>query len=194
MSNLLSYRAFIMAMEQVERRLRKVTAALDAAGIRYAVIGGNAVALWVAKVDPAATRTTKDADLLVDRNDLERIGEVMRELGFEEQDLRAPVLFIDPQEPSRRSGIHLVWAEQKVRPSYAHPAPSLSEAIRDPEGFWVLDLAALLRMKLTSMRDVDKVHVADLLRVGIVDKTAREKLPADLRERLEAVERDLEDE
>ncbi|MBP1595587.1 MAG: hypothetical protein H6Q05_964 [Acidobacteria bacterium] len=38
-----------MAMEQVGRRLRKVTAALDTASIRHAVIGRNAVALWVAE-------------------------------------------------------------------------------------------------------------------------------------------------
>ena len=194
MSGVLSYRAFVMAMEQVERRLRKVTAALDAAGIRYAVIGGNAVALWVAKADPAATRTTKDVDLLVEREDLDRISEVMRGLGFSIRDLRPLVLFVDPQEPSRRSGGHLVWAGQKVRPSYAHPAPSLSDAVRDAEGFWVLNLPALLRMKLTSMRDVDKVHVADLLRVGMVDQGARDALPADLREQLEKIERTVEDE
>src|SRR2546429_8802086 len=123
MSGALSYRAFVMAMEQVERRLRKVTAALDAAGIRYAVIGGNAVALWVAKADPAATRTTKDVDLLVNRGDLDRITEVMQSLGFAVQDLRPLVLFVDPEEPSLRAGVHLVWAGQKVRPSYAHPTP-----------------------------------------------------------------------
>jgi hypothetical protein len=191
--SVLSYKAFVMAMERVERRLRKVTAALDAAGIRYAVIGGNAVALWVAKGDPAATRTTKDVDLLVERDDLDRITEAMRGLGFEVEDLRPPVLFIDPQEPSRRLGVHLVWAGQKVRPSYAHPTPTLNEAVRDAEGFWVLDLAALLRMKLTSLRDVDKVHVADLLRVGMVDQKTRDGLPADLRERLEQIERSLEE-
>jgi hypothetical protein len=182
-----------MAMERVEQRLRKVTAALDAAGIRYAVVGGNAVAVWVAKADPAATRTTKDVDLLVNRTDLDRITEVMRALGFEVQDLRRLVLFVDPQEPSRRSGVHLVWAGQKVRPSYAHPAPAVAEAVRDPEGFWVLDLPALLRMKLTSLRDVDKVHVADLLRVGMVTPPIRDALPPDLRERLGAVEESLEE-
>ncbi|MEW6253116.1 MAG: hypothetical protein AB1716_20960 [Planctomycetota bacterium] len=60
-----SYSAFVMAMERVEQRLRTVTAALDAARIPYAVIGGNAVATWVAQVDPAATRTTKAVDLLI---------------------------------------------------------------------------------------------------------------------------------
>ena len=32
---LLGYHSFVMAMERVERRLREVTAALDAAGIPY---------------------------------------------------------------------------------------------------------------------------------------------------------------
>src|SRR3954467_11480417 len=118
MSGTLSYKAFVMAMERIERRLRQVTAALDAAGIRYAVVGGNAVALWVAKADPAATRTTKDVDLLVERTDIGRIDEVMGKLGFEKNDLRRLVLFVDPEEPSRKAGIHLVWAGQKVRPSY----------------------------------------------------------------------------
>lgn len=76
-----------MAVERVEQRLRKVTAALDAAGIRYAVIGGNAVAVWVAKADPSATRTTKNVDLLVDREDLDRITEVFTGVGADEADV-----------------------------------------------------------------------------------------------------------
>ncbi len=36
----------------------------------YALVGGQAVALWVATIDPAAVRTTKDVDLLLDRFDL----------------------------------------------------------------------------------------------------------------------------
>jgi hypothetical protein len=194
MSGALSYRAFAMAMELVERRLRKVTAALDAASIRYAVIGGNAVALWVAKADPSATRTTKDVDLLVERSDLDRISQVMHELGFEKQELRRLVLFVDPEAPSRRSGVHLVWAGEKVLPSYTHAAPTLTATVRDPEGFWVLDLPALVGMKLTSLRDIDKVHIADLLRVDMVSPRLRRSLPPDLRRRLEDIEATLEDE
>lgn len=174
--------------------MRKVTAALDAAGIRYAVIGGNAVALWIAKADPSATRTTKDVDLLVERSDLDRINRVMCALGFERQELRRLVLFVDPEAPSRRSGVHLVWAGEKVLSSYAHAAPALTERVRDPEGFWVLDLPALVRMKLTSLRDIDKVHIADLLRVGMLTQRMRASLPPDLRRRLEDIESTLEDE
>lgn len=188
-----SFTAYVMAMERVEQRLRKVTAALNDAGVRYAVVGGNAVATWVAKADPAATRTTVDVDLLVERKELDRVTEVISALGFERQDLRRLVVFIDPQEPSRRSGVHLVWADEKVRPSYAHPAPGVADAVLDPEGYWVLDLAALVRMKLTSLRDIDRVHIADMLRVGLLDDDIARNLPADLCERLDRIKDSVEE-
>lgn len=181
-----------MAVDRVERRLRRVTAALDAAGIPYAVIGGNAVAAWVARTDPGATRATKDVDLLVERGDLDRMTKVMESLGFARHDLRRLILFVDPDEPSRRSGVHLVWANELIRPSYVCPAPSVAEAIRDPEGFWLLDLPALVRMKLTSYRDIDRVHIADLLAVGSIDESLRTALPDELRRRLLAIEQEVE--
>ncbi len=182
-----------MAVDRVEKRLRRVTAALDAAGIPYAVVGGNAVATWVARVDPSATRATKDVDLLVQRADLDRITEAIQGLGFQRQDLRSLVLFIDPDEPSRRAGVHLVWAGELVRPSYEHTAPSVDEAVRDPEGFLVLDLPALVRMKLTSNRPIDQVHIGDMLGVGLIDEALKSGLPAALRERFDSIEGSLEE-
>ncbi len=180
----------VMSVERVQQRLRKVTAALDAAAVKYAVVGGNAVASWVGRVDQGATRATKDVDLLVRRADTPRI----TALGFSREDLRDLVLFIDPEEPSKKSGVHLVWADEKIRPSYTVKSPSVDEAVRDPEGFLVLDLPALVRMKLTSFRDVDRVHVADMLSVGLIDEPCRRSLPTELRERLEQVEQNQADE
>jgi hypothetical protein len=182
-----------MAVERVEKRLLRVTHALNSAGIRYAVIGGNAVALWVAKADPSATRSTVDVDLLVDQADLEALTNVFASLGFTRHDLRRLILFTDPEEPSRRSGVHLVWAGCKVLPSYA--APKLDEAVFEPiQGFWVLDLPALVRMKLTSFRDIDRVHIADMLSVGLIDEGVRANLPVDLRDRLTQLEAMLDNE
>lgn len=188
-----SLRSYVMAVKRVEQRLRKVTAALNDAGIRYAIIGGNAVAVWVAKVDPAATRTTLDVDLLVDQNDVDRITNVLQgTLGFKRHDLNGSVQFLDPEEPSKRSGVHLVWSGRKVRPSYLDPAPSLDEVVLDPQGFWTLDLPALLRMKLTSLRDIDRVHVSDMLQVGLIDNAVRSKLPPDFIPRLNDIESTIE--
>jgi hypothetical protein len=183
----IGFHGYVMAVERVERRLRQVTAALDAAGIPYAVCGGNAVAAWVSRVDPAATRATKDVDLLVRPGDEPKIAEVMRSLGFERRDLRRMVLFIDPEEPSTRSGVHLVWADTFIRPSYLARSPSVNETVQDPTGFRVLDLPALVRMKLTSFRDIDRVHLADLMEVGLVDEAVRKSLPPDLRSRLDQI-------
>ena len=56
-----------MAAEKVKERLRRATRALDAAGIPYMVVGGNAVADWVARVDEDAIRITRDGDLMIRR-------------------------------------------------------------------------------------------------------------------------------
>ena len=182
-----------MAVDRVEKRLKRVAAALEAAHIPYAVIGGNAVASWVARMDPSATRATKDVDLLVRRADQDELTKAMQGLGFERHDLRRLLVFVDPEEPSRRAGVQIVWADELVRPSYAHPAPSVDEVVRDSEGIRVLDLPALLRMKLTSFRDIDRVHVTDLLSVGLVDDTAQSQLSESLRQRLADLEQSIDD-
>jgi len=181
-----------MAMERVERRLRRVTGALYAAGIPYAVVGGNAVAAWVAKAKPAATRTTKHVDLLPHKCDPDRITAALSQLGFAIHDLRRMVIFVDPDEPDRECGVRLVWSGEKVRTTHPHSAPSVEEAVLSSEGYRVLDLPALVRMKLTSFRDIDRVHVADMLRVGLIDQRIREGLPPDLGERLAEVESTFE--
>lgn len=51
----------VNAVERVRQRLQRASNVLDAAGIPYAVIGGNAVAAWVARVDESAVRNTLPA-------------------------------------------------------------------------------------------------------------------------------------
>ena len=67
----------VSAVERVRERLLRSTIALHAAGIPYAVAGGNAVALWVSRVDPGAVRNTADVDLLVRRSDLAKVIEAL---------------------------------------------------------------------------------------------------------------------
>jgi hypothetical protein len=51
-----SWERMVRAVERVRQRLLRATAALDKAGIPYAVAGGNAVAAWVSRVDEAAAK------------------------------------------------------------------------------------------------------------------------------------------
>lgn len=50
--------------------------------------------------------------------------------------------------------------------------------------FKVLTLPALVRMKLTSNRRKDQVHILDLIDVGLVDESWLEQLPRELIPRL----------
>ena len=55
----------VAAVEDVRERACRAARALQQAGIPHVVVGGNAVAAWVARVDQEAVRNTKDVDLLV---------------------------------------------------------------------------------------------------------------------------------
>ena len=52
------------AVEDVRQRACRAAGALRQAGIAHVVVGGNAVAAWVASVDQEAVRNTKGVDLL----------------------------------------------------------------------------------------------------------------------------------
>ena len=83
-------------------------------------------------------------------------------------------------------------AGERIRAHYQHPAPDVSGAVPSPEGYVVIDLPSLVAMKLQSFRDIDRVHIRDLLSVYLIDEAIVESLPPDLRERLKEIQRDPE--
>ena len=92
-------------------------------------------------------------------------------------------LFLDGPQGSVRSAVHAVFAGEKVRPDYVLPAPDVTECEPGP-GFPVPTLDALVRMKLTSFRLKDKVHLLDMLGVGLIDESWCGRLPPELAARL----------
>ena len=59
---------------------RKTVETIEAAEIPYAVIGGFAVRAWVAQVDEAAVRTTRDVNILIRQDDLPRLKQAMEDV------------------------------------------------------------------------------------------------------------------
>jgi hypothetical protein len=170
-------------VEDVHERAFRAAGALRKAGIPHVVVGGNAVAAWVARVDQEAVRNTKDVDLLVRRQDFERIVAQLQSVGFLHENVAGVDLFLDGPQGSVRSAIHVLFAGEKVRPDYLLPAPEISESEAGPD-FPVPTLEALVRMKLTSFRLKDQVHLLDLLEVGLMDASWCDRFPAPLDARL----------
>lgn len=143
-------------------RLLRATAALDAAGVPYAVAGGNAVASWVATIDEGAVRTTRDIDLLVRLDDLPAITAVLEQAGFVHDERLDVVMFRDGAAGKPSEAIHLLFTGEKTRPDHLLPAPEI-QTVADPANFRVIHLESLVVMKLMSNRDKDRAHVRDLI-------------------------------
>jgi hypothetical protein len=179
----LAFERMFTAVEKVRQRLHRAAQALEQAGIPYAVAGGNAVAAWVSEVDEAAVRNTQDVDILLRRDDLPRAIEALTAAGFVYRHSAGIDMFLDGPTAKARDAVHIVFAGEKVRQEYQQSAPDVEQS-KSTGTFRVLDLDALLRMKLTSFRDKDRVHIRDLIEVGLVDERSLGGLPEELATRL----------
>jgi len=175
-----------LAAEKVKERLHRATAALASAGVPYAVIGGNAVAEWVGRVDEDAVRNTRDVDILIRRADLEAVKAALAPAGFVYVRSFEVDMFLDGPDGRPTQAVHLLFAGERVRDKDLSVTPDVSES-EPAAGYQVLSLEALVRMKLTSYRLKDQVHLQDLIGVGQIDHTWPARLPPDLAARLKAI-------
>ncbi len=175
-----------MSLDDVTERLHRITGALQQNSVPYAVVGGQAVALWVATREPAAVRTTKDVDLLIRREDLPRARAAALAAGMDYFEVLGVGMFLDRGDPNPRRGVHLVWAGEKVRPEYESPSPAIHQR-QAISGIEAVSLPGLVLMKLLAGRDQDRVHLRDMIDAGLVGREMLDALPPNLAARLEAL-------
>jgi hypothetical protein len=183
---MITARAYDLHVEQLLEKMRRVHAAFDAAGIPYRIIGGMGVFLQVSAHDPDNARLTRDVDIAVQRADLERIKKAVEPKGFRYRHAAGLDMLVDADRPRAGSAVHLVFALEKVRPEYVEPVP-FSGPTRTSEGILIAPVADLVRMKLTSFRLKDKVHIQDMDSVGLITPEIEKDLPELLRTRLAEV-------
>ncbi|HEX7446473.1 MAG TPA: hypothetical protein VF306_02945 [Pirellulales bacterium] len=174
----------IRAVEKVRDRLLRAARALESAGVPYAVVGGNAVAAWVSRVDESAVRNTRDVDILLARADLARATAALAAAGFVYRHVKSIDMFLDGPDAKARDAVHVVFAGEKVRDDSLFPAPDVTES-EPADQFRVLKLEALVRMKLTSYRDKDRTHLRDLIEVELIDQSWLARFPKELASRLQ---------
>jgi predicted nucleotidyltransferase len=144
-------------------QLRAILAALDHAGIEYALVGGLAVAVW------GAPRATQDIDLLVRPESVDAIVTAIEPLGFRFRAL--PMTFSDGMQLQRVSKIEhgalltvdLLLVDTNLEPIWE------SRRQLDVEGtpIWVISREALIQMKIAAGRTRD---VQDVERLEEIDR------------------------
>jgi hypothetical protein len=182
----ISWERMIRAVEKVRARLERAVAALEVGGIPYAVAGGNAVAAWVSRVDEAAVRNTQDVDILLRREDLDQAKTALAAAGFVVRHVKSIDMFLDGPVAKARDAVYVVFAREKVTADSLEPSPDVTE-IDDAGPFHVVDLEPLVRMKLTSYRLKDRVHLLDMINVGLIDSSWPRRFSPQLAERLQAL-------
>ena len=180
----ISLERMVRAVEKVRIRLLRAVKVLEDASLPYAVIGGNAVAAWVSRIDEAAVRNTQDVDILIRREDFDRVKLAFEQAGFTYGQTLDVHFFLDEPNGKIRDAVHLLMAGEKVKAEYASACPDVSDSERGTD-FQVISLPALVEMKLNSYRDKDRTHLRDMIEVGLIDASWPSKFPAALGARLQ---------
>ncbi len=179
------------AVEVVRDRLNRVSKALNEADVPYAVIGGNAVQFWVAQVDESVVRNTRDVDIILNRSDLPRAIDALSTVGFVFRQAAGVTRFLDGPNSKARDAVHVKFAGEKVREDYPEPVPSIDK-LDWMKTARTLPLRELVKMKLTSFRRKDQVHLLDMISIGLIDETWIEFYSTELQTRLRELLNDLE--
>jgi len=159
---------------EIAGRLAK---ALSQAGIEYRVIGGFAAYMHVNEIEPIAARLTRDIDVAIDRKDLDAVVEATGPFGFRYRHAAGIDMLVDAEAPEAHSAVHLVF----------EPAAAFSQPGQYSNGLSIVSVADLVRMKLTSFRLKDRVHIQDLDGVGLITPEIEASLSPQLQTRLQEV-------
>jgi len=135
-------------------------------------------------VDEGAVRNTRDVDILLNRDSLEDAIAAVEPQGFAYQEVAGVSMFLDGPDGKPSEAVQILFAGEKVRAEYNDPAPQLDDRtfVRETQ---TVPLEALVRMKLTFNRDKDRVHVRDMIGVGLIDANWLSRFSPELGERLQ---------
>ena len=89
----------------------------------------------------------------------------------------------DEPNASARDAVHVLLAGEKVFPDDPVVTPDVSES-ESIETHRMLNLEALVRMKLTSFHVKDRMHLLDMIEVELIDESCIDRYPTALAARL----------
>lgn len=93
-------------------------------------------------------------------------------------------MFLDGPDAKARDAVHILFTGEKVRDDYLTALSTMND-VELAESFPVVSLETLVRMKLTSYLDKDRMHLRDLIDVGMIDESWPAKYLPELTNRLQ---------
>src|SRR6185295_7176876 len=103
----------------------RVEKAFASAGLDYQAIGGLATYLYVEEAEPDAGRLTRDIDIAVRREDLDRIARAVGLFGLQYRHVAGVDMLVQEGAPSARRAVYLIFTGEKVKANYPEAAPAI---------------------------------------------------------------------
>jgi hypothetical protein len=169
--------------------LQGLSIPLEQAGVPHELVGGLAVFLHVENADSMHSSLTRDIDVMIRRNDLPRVVAIAEEHGFRFRHSAGMDMLLFGETRSARNAVHLLYAGEKVKVTQleSHPRINPVRAGLHGQDFWVIPVLDLVRMKLSSYRDKDRVHVRGMDAAGLITRDVEHGLSEELLARLRNV-------
>ena len=169
--------------------LQELSLPLEQAGVPHELVGGLAVFLHVENADSTHSSLTRDIDIMIRRDDLPRVVAIAENYGFRFRHSAGMDMLLFGETNSARNAIHLLYAGEKVKATQleSHPRINPVRAGLHGQDFWVIPVLDLVRMKLSSYRDKDRVHVRGMDAAGLITKDVEHGLSEELLARLRNV-------
>src|SRR5258708_4239789 len=150
--------------------LHRITEPLTVGNIPHEVVGGLAVLIHVEEADPSQSMLTRDVDLMIQRSDLERVMKITAAHDFVFRHAASLDVLLYGESRSARNAVRLLFTGEKVRPNQATPNPNVDPQRKNllGKGVLVVPVPDLVRMKLSSFRLKDQVHVQVMDAAGLI--------------------------
>jgi hypothetical protein len=128
---------------------------------------------------------TRDIDVLIDRNDMERAAKAAEPLGYRARKMMGEYTLIRPEQDLAEA-VHLLFVGEKSKSTQPFPHPELHPELKSLFDIVVpvAPLKDLVHMKLNSLWPKDIIYLETLDDVGLITPALERKLPPALLGRL----------
>ena len=176
---------FETGMYSLVQDVESLVKALQDASVPFEVIGGVAVNAHIFPLDRSRSFVTRDIDLLLHREDIEKATKAAETLGYQGKKMLGGYTLIKTGQKLAEA-VHLIFVGEKSKAAQPYPHPELQPEFRDLLGIVipVASLKDLLHMKLNSLRPKDLVHIETMDEVGLITPSIELNLPSLLQDRL----------
>jgi hypothetical protein len=165
---------------------QKLSVPLEEAAVPHEPIGGLAVFLHVENADSTHSSLTRDIDVMIERTDLPRAIAIAESHGFRLGHSAGLDMLLYGESNSARNAVQLLFAREKVKETQleANPAIRPTRVGLHGQEFMVMPVPDLVRMKLNSYRDKDRVHIRGMEAAGLISGEIEAALTDQQRDRL----------